>query len=276
MSRARLPVPPLRRILKITCFLTWREYKSGDWSCQHGPTRFWSYSECAFLNAKFTYEKRANGCFNFITVLRFCLNGTADVGRREAYCRRKKGDIAAYNRLVIAYQQSVYNVAYRIMGNAPAAEDITQEVFIKTFKKLNKFREGNFKAWLLRITTNRCYDQLRQHKRRPQSSLDELTEDNESFAFLRDPQDGPEKHQQQVELVQAIESCLQALPADQRMTAVLCDIEGYEYTEIAQIMSVSLGTVKSRMNRARRKLRDCLRGFAELLPAAYRLQSEGS
>jgi RNA polymerase sigma-70 factor (ECF subfamily) len=76
--------------------------------------------------------------------------------------------------------------------------------------------------------------------------------------------------------VQAIETCLQSLPADQRMTAVLCDIEGYEYTEIAQIMSVSLGTVKSRMNRARRKLRDCLRGFAELLPAAYRLQREGS
>jgi RNA polymerase sigma-70 factor (ECF subfamily) len=188
----------------------------------------------------------------------------------------KKGDVAAYNRLVIAHQQAVYNVAYRIMGNAPAAEDITQDVFIKTFKKLNKFREGNFKAWLLRITTNRCYDQLRKHKRRPQSSLDELTEENESAAFMRDPQESPEKHQQRVELAQAIEECLQGLSEDQRMTAVLCDIEGYEYAEIADILSVSLGTVKSRMNRARRKLRDCLQGFAELLPAAYRLQGEGT
>lgn len=188
----------------------------------------------------------------------------------------KKGDVTAYNRLVLAHQQVVYNVAYRIMGQPQVAEDMAQESFIAAYEALNKFRHGNFKAWLLRITTNRCYDELRKYKRRPQSSLDELTEENESFAFMRDPDEGPEAFQQRVEMVRAIETCLQGLPDEQRITAVLCDVEGYDYNEIARITRVSLGTVKSRMSRARQKLRDCLQGFGELLPEAYRLGSETS
>ncbi len=183
----------------------------------------------------------------------------------------QKGDVTAYNRLVIQYQEVVYNVAYRIMGDPPSAEDVAQETFIAAYKALHRFQGGNFKAWLLRIATNRCYDELRRHKRRPQSSLDELTEDNESFAFMRTPEVGPEGQQQRSEMMQAIEECLNALSDDQRITAVLCDVEGYDYSAIAEITAVSLGTVKSRMNRARRKLRDCLRGFGELLPATYRL-----
>lgn len=187
----------------------------------------------------------------------------------------QRGDIQAYNTLVLHYQQVVYNVAYRIMGEPQAAEDAAQEAFISAYQSLNKFREGNFKAWLLRITTNGCYDELRRRKRRPQSSLEGITDNNdESFAFLRDPAIGPEKRQQQLELIQAIESCLQGLPDDQRVTAVLCDIEGYDYNEIADITEVSLGTVKSRISRARSKLRDCLQGFRELLPDNYRLQGE--
>jgi RNA polymerase sigma-70 factor (ECF subfamily) len=187
----------------------------------------------------------------------------------------QNGDVQAYNTLVLHYQQVVYNVAYRIMGEPQSAEDATQEAFISAYKALNKFRDGNFKAWLLRITTNGCYDELRRRKRRPQSSLEGITDNNdESFAFLRDPEIGPEKRQQQMELIQAIEECLQNLPDDQRVTAVLCDVEGYDYNEIANITDVSLGTVKSRVSRARSKLRDCLQGFKELLPANYRLQGE--
>ena len=183
----------------------------------------------------------------------------------------KQGDVVAFNRLVLSYQEVAYNVAYRIMGEAPSAEDVTQESFISAYKSLNKFRGGNFKAWLLRIVTNRCYDELRRYKRRPQSSLDELTEDNESFAFLRSQTDGPEAYQQKRELVQAIERCLQSLPDEQRIVSVLCDVEAYNYNEIAEITGASLGTVKSRISRARLKLRDCLRGLGELLPASYRL-----
>ncbi len=187
----------------------------------------------------------------------------------------QKGDVQAYNALVLHYQQVVYNVAYRIMGDPQSAEDAAQEAFISAFKALNKFQDGNFKAWLLRITTNGCYDELRRRKRRPQSSLERITDDNqESFAFLRDPAVGPEQRQQQMELIQAIEECLQSLPDDQRITAVLCDVEGYDYNAIADITDVSLGTVKSRVSRARSRLRDCLQGFKELLPANYRLQGD--
>jgi RNA polymerase sigma-70 factor (ECF subfamily) len=187
----------------------------------------------------------------------------------------QKGDVQAYNTLVLHYQQVVYNVAYRIMGDSQSAEDAAQEAFISAYKSLNKFYGGNFKAWLLRITTNGCYDELRRRKRRPQSSLERITDDNqESFAFLRDPAIGPEKRQQQMELIEAIEECLQGLPDDQRVTAVLCDVEGYDYSAIAEMTDVSLGTVKSRVSRARSKLRDCLQGFRELLPANYRLQGE--
>ena len=185
----------------------------------------------------------------------------------------KNGDVPSYNRLVLHYQQAVYNVAYRIMGEPQSAEDATQEAFISAYKSLNRFRGGNFKSWLMRIVTNACYDELRRRKRRPQSSLDELTADNESSAFLRSPVEGPEAQQQTVELMEAVEHRLQALPDDQRITAVLGDVEEYDYKEIAEITRVSLGTVKSRMSRARAKLRDCLQGFTELLPAGYRLNS---
>ena len=187
----------------------------------------------------------------------------------------KKGNVNSYNRLVLHYQQMVYNVAYRIMGEPQSAEDATQEAFISAYKALHRFRGGNFKAWLMRIATNACYDELRRRKRRPQSSLDELTEDNESWAFLRSPGKGPEGEQQVLELMEAVETCLQTLPDDQRVTAVLGDIEGYNYQEIAEITRVSLGTVKSRLSRARAKLRDCLQDFKELLPARYRLSSSG-
>ena len=187
--------------------------------------------------------------------------------------KAKNGDVTSYNRLVLHYQQVVFNVAYRIMGEPQSAEDATQEAFISAYKALNRFRGGSFKSWLMRITTNACYDELRRRKRRPQSSLDELTEDNESFAFLRSPGAGPEAQQQSLELMAAIEHCLQTLPDDQRITAVLGDVEEYDYKEIAEITRVSLGTVKSRMSRARSKLRDCLQGFKELLPASYRLSS---
>ena len=188
----------------------------------------------------------------------------------------QKGDIAAFNRLVVQFQELVFNVSYRIMGDPDAAADVTQETFITAYQSLATFRGGNFKAWLLRVATNRCYDELRRRKRRPQTSLDQIMDENESFAFLRSPNEGPEAHRQRVELALAIERCLKALPEDQRIVTVLGDVEGYDYQEIASITSVSLGTVKSRMSRARSKLRDCLQSIGgELLPPAYRLESRG-
>ena len=184
--------------------------------------------------------------------------------------RAQEGDVEAYNRLVLEYQDIVYNVAYRIMKGPAAADDATQEAFISAYKALKSFRGGSFKSWLLRIVTNACYDELRRHKRRPQSSLDEITEEFESPSFMADDSPGPEDYQYQSELMEAVQRCMEELPDEQRMAAVLCDVEGREYQEIADIMATSLGTVKSRISRARGKLRDCLQGFRELLPANYR------
>lgn len=185
----------------------------------------------------------------------------------------QEGDVHAYNTLVLHYQDAVYNVAYRIMSEPDAAADATQEAFISAYKALNRFRGGSFKAWLMRIVTNACYDELRRRKRRPQSSLDEIVESYESSPLLiSQDEPGPEKQRQQAELVEAIQRCLETLPDDQRAAAVLCDVEGYSYQEIANILSITLGTVKSRLSRARAKLRDCLQGSAELLPAGYRYQ----
>jgi RNA polymerase sigma-70 factor (ECF subfamily) len=185
--------------------------------------------------------------------------------------KAQRGDVQAFNRLVIIYQDAVYNVAYRVAGEPDLAADATQEAFISAFHNLGSYKGGSFKAWLMRIVTNACYDEFRRRKRRPLSSLDEISEINESAPVLSSDELGPEDHQQQAELVAAIERCLHDLPDDQRVAAVLCDVEGYDYNEIAEIMSTSLGTVKSRISRARSKLRDCLQGMRELLPIEYRL-----
>ncbi|HEY4720682.1 MAG TPA: sigma-70 family RNA polymerase sigma factor, partial [Anaerolineae bacterium] len=91
----------------------------------------------------------------------------------------RKGDLNAFNTLVLAYQHQVYNLAYRIMGEQAAAEDATQDTFISAYKNLKSFRGGSFKSWLLRIVTNACYDDLRRRKRRPATSLDEMMGDQE-------------------------------------------------------------------------------------------------
>ncbi len=185
----------------------------------------------------------------------------------------QEGDLTAYNRLVLLHQEVVYNVVYRIMGDGDAAADITQDAFLSAYHAIHRFTEGSFKAWLIRIATNACYDEFRRRKRRPQTSLDEITDENESAGFLRSDEPGPEQMHQRRELVLAIQNCLKGLPDDQRVAIVLCDVEGYDYSEIADLETVSLGTVKSRISRARSKLRDCLQGFRELLPLHYRFEN---
>jgi RNA polymerase sigma-70 factor (ECF subfamily) len=183
----------------------------------------------------------------------------------------KRHNLNAFNELVLLYQDMAYNVAYRIMGEGVSAADATQDAFISAYEKLHTFAdETNFKAWLLRIVTNKCYDMLKYNKRRPGSSLDEMTEANESSKWLVGDGAQPEEEQEVGEMVAAVQHCLDALPDDQRIVAILCDVEGYDYNAAAEIAATSLGTIKSRLSRARAKLRDCLRDFAELLPDKYR------
>lgn len=183
------------------------------------------------------------------------------------------GDIDSFNTLVLAYQSQVYNFAYRMMGDADSAADATQEAFISAYRGLHGYRGGSFRSWLLRIVTNACYDEMRRRKRRPVSSLDALyVEDPTPDAELPVAHmESPEEHAARHELNLVIQKGLAQLPADQRTTLVLSDIQGLSYEEIAEITSTNLGTVKSRLSRARARLRDYLLAQGELLPGEYRL-----
>lgn len=187
----------------------------------------------------------------------------------------KRGDLDAFNRLVLAYQDMLYNTAYRVLGDPALAADATQEAFISAFKKLKTYRGGSFKSWLLRIVTNACYDELRRQKRRPQTPLEPITEDGEEMEaprWLADPAASPEEQLETAELDQAIQNCIENLPPDFRTVVVLTEIQGLDYKEAATVIKKPLGTIKSRLARARIRLRDCLQAIRELLPTAFRLE----
>ena len=186
----------------------------------------------------------------------------------------RQGNLAAFNRLVLSYQSLTYNLAYRILSNGDAAQDATQEAFIKAYRNLGQYRGGSFKAWLLRIVTNVCYDQLRHSQRRPASSLEDLAVDEDYTAKLVDHAEEPAAYALRQELSRTIQAGISQLPAEQRIVLTLSDIEGLSYEEIAEVMDTSLGTVKSRLSRARAKLRDFLLQQQELLPRRYRLADE--
>lgn len=186
----------------------------------------------------------------------------------------RAGELAAFNQLVLSYQSLAYNVAYRVMGDPDAAADATQDAFIKAYKALNSFRGESFRAWLLRIVTNTCYDQLRAKQRRPASSLDDMLTDPDHSWRLAEPGERPDERAERQELSQLLQWAIHQLPEDQRAVVVLSDIEGLSYDEIALVTGTQLGTVKSRLSRARAKLRDLLQQQQELLPHRYRLSSE--
>ncbi len=189
-----------------------------------------------------------------------------------AIASARKGDARAFNQLVPLYQSMAYNLAYRILGDSDAAADATQDAFVSAYKAMRKFRGGSFKAWILRIVTNACYDQLRVKKRRPTESLDDLEIDADYVGYLRDEAELPDEAYERRELNQAIQSGILSLPMDQRTVLVLSDMQGLSYQEIAEATGLSLGTVKSRLSRGRAKLRDYLvENQGELLPARYRL-----
>jgi RNA polymerase sigma-70 factor (ECF subfamily) len=191
-----------------------------------------------------------------------------------------EGDLDAFNRLVLAYQDMAFNLAYRMLSDDDTAEDVTQTAFISAYTHLKDYRGGSFKAWLMRMVTNACYDELRRRQRRPTVPLtpmdDDENEEIESPAWLADPTASPEEQVSAGELDRAVQHCLENLPDDFRAVVVMVDVEGLDYQEVAQAIGKPLGTIKSRLARARLKLRDCLQGFWELLPAQFRLFGEGN
>lgn len=184
----------------------------------------------------------------------------------------QRGSLESFNSLVLRYQDAVFTTAYRIMGETQIAADIAQDAFITAYRQIGTFRGGVFRAWLLRIAANRCYDELRRYKRRPTVSVESMGgEESADSPDLPDPSETPEQVALSNELQRAIQGCISGLGAEQRVVLVMSDIDGLDYESVAAAVGVALGTVKSRLSRARAAMRDCLSGLGELLPAEFRL-----
>lgn len=204
-------------------------------------------------------------------------------GLEHALKAAQRGEVAAFNTLVEAYQRQVFNICYRTLGNIEDAADATQEALLSAYRGLKTFNgpAAGLRSWLLRIAVNQCYDQLRRQRRRPVDSLDapgprELDQDIGAAERVVDPSPGPEQSSLSAETARQVQDAIDRLPADQRLTVVLCDVQGLSYDEAARIMSVELGTVKSRLSRARSQLRVMLVEKGELPTGVARLQERNS
>lgn len=198
---------------------------------------------------------------------------------KELIQQARRGDTSAFNQLVLAYQQQIYNLAVRILQDDKMAEDVTQESFIAAFQALSGFRGGSFRAWVSKIAANRCLDEIRHKKRHPSQSIEMTNEEGEEIddpAVLKVESDLPEESIERMELEKAILRCIEGLSVEFKTALLLVDVHGFDYKEASQVLHKPIGTLKSRLARARQAVQDCLQGVWELLPEEYRLKDEGS
>ncbi len=175
--------------------------------------------------------------------------------------RSKNGDIDAFEELVSRYERKIYTVAYRFMGNHEDANDLSQEAFLRAFQSISSFRrEASFLTWMCRIVTNLCRDELRKKYRAQIESLDEeiTLGEGEVKKQVASSEPGPAELYETKELQEKIQELINTLSPEFRLALVLRDIQGFTYEEIAEQLECSLGTVKSRINRARKYLKDKL------------------
>ncbi|MBQ8216565.1 MAG: sigma-70 family RNA polymerase sigma factor [Oscillospiraceae bacterium] len=166
------------------------------------------------------------------------------------------GDVNAYEYLVKAYEKNVYNLALRMVGNSEDAYDMSQEAFIKAYNSLHSFRgDSKFSVWLYRIVSNVCLDYLRARNRKATVSLSVENDDGEDVELdIADEASSPQALLDRSLTRDAVRRGLQALPPDHREILLLREIQGLSYEEIADTLDLEVGTVKSRIFRARKKL----------------------
>jgi RNA polymerase sigma-70 factor (ECF subfamily) len=185
--------------------------------------------------------------------------------------RARKGDVGAFDLLVRRYERNVYNTAYRMSGSYDDASDIAQEAFVRAWNNLKSFRgDSAFSTWLYRIVTNVFLDDRKKKRsRREHQSLDEAFDLDESSVTrqFEDPAPGPEELAEGDERRRVLDRAINSLPEAQRVMVVLYHTQGLAYEEIAEITQLPMGTVKSRLNRARFALRDRLQEVTELFIA---------
>lgn len=186
------------------------------------------------------------------------MSGTSESEVQLLIERARAGDTRAFEDLARREERALYRHALRIVGTTSDAEDIVQDALFSAWRSIASFQGVSFRAWLFRIATNRALDQLRSRKRRPELPLDPPDDDEVTWAEPVAP--GPDLTQLagDREALAAVETALEALPAEQRAALLLRDVEGFAYEEIAVITSVEIGTVKSRIHRGRLAVRNTL------------------
>jgi RNA polymerase sigma-70 factor (ECF subfamily) len=201
----------------------------------------------------------------------------AEARERQLIKRSQKGDAAAFEELALAYQQRIYNLALRVLNQAEDAADVTQEVLLKVYRSLPKFRgEAAFSTWIYRITVNACRDILRRGYKQKEGLLDfgEGGEDEDSRREVADYSQLPEDILLERESGQYLQALIAGLNPTYRLAVTLREISGLGYQEIAATLNISLGTVKSRLNRARHCMKEQLLRDAEQYPHLRRLIDE--
>lgn len=179
-----------------------------------------------------------------------------------------KGDVNSFETMVYQYEKKVYNIAYRMFGNEHDAYDASQEVFIKIYQKLDQFKfDSAFSTWLHRLATNTCIDLYRKRKRqtKDQFSIDKEIYTKESTVTfdIEDDKHTPEEKAVQNETVNEVRTAINQLKEDHKAVLILRDINQMSYQEVADILDVSVGTVKSRINRARNALKEKILAIRE-------------
>lgn len=166
------------------------------------------------------------------------------------------GDVNAFETLVLEYEKNVYNIALRMTGNSEDAADMTQEAFIKAYNSLQSFRgDSKFSVWLYRIVSNVCLDFLRSKNRRPTVSLSVEDNDGDEVQLdVADESQSPELLLDRQMTRESVRRGLDSLSPDYRQILLLREIQGLSYDEISQALGLEVGTVKSRIFRARKKL----------------------
>ena len=182
---------------------------------------------------------------------------------------------AEFESLMQRTKRQAYNIAYRLTGNREAAEDLTQEAYLRAFRSFDRYNRGlPFENWLFRILTNLFVDSLRRRPKQAPLSLDRAmgggTEDE--FAFeIADYESDPEQIVLKDIMDEKLQEGIAALPKHFRTAVLLCDVEGMSYEEIAQAMNTSVGTVRSRIHRGRMQLRKHMQGHTRKANVASRL-----
>ncbi len=190
--------------------------------------------------------------------------------------RDRSGSSQCYNCIIETFQNQAYNLARRMLNDWALAEDAVQESLVSGYRAFHQFRGDNLQAWIMRIVANTCRDMLRARKSRPTVPLDPLPADptdlhpSLSAVDLPSTEESPEDYAERQELNRAIQAALDSIPEEQRMCLLLVDVQGMSYEEAAVVMGCSLGTVKSRISRGRRGVREHLRNTGELLPSRLR------